>query len=128
MGGKTTHGDVVKSDLTQDELETVYYFIKRFFLGLLKKIDQDELLYYVKNNKAPDISLYITMLPKKIRQKAKEVVKQNTHLVEKYLNADYISRYIKDSLTEFNGIFETPKGEKWLKGFVRYLQKTIKSL
>lgn len=125
MGGETIYGDKVQSKLDQEQLERVYYFLKRFILGMLKEVDPNELERYIKNNKAPNLSRFIQMLPAKIRRKVVTIGEKNEHLVNKYLNTEQMLSYAEEELPQLYKRLSSPSGRKWLNGFIVYIKKII---
>lgn len=125
MGGETIYGDKVQSKLDQEQLERVYYFLKRFILGMLKEVDPNELERYIKNNKAPNLSRFIQMLPAKIRRKVVTIGEKNEHLVNKYLNTEQMLSYAEEELPQLYKRLSSPSGRKWLNGFIAYIKKII---
>jgi hypothetical protein len=128
MTGTTAHGDVVKSDLTQEELEKIYYFLKRFFLGLLKQLPPKLLKRYILENKAFDPLNYTDALPKDVRVKLKRVAKKNHALIDKYITAKQMLDYSKESIPKLYKVLHTKKGVVWLKRFSALIRQRIKSI
>lgn len=125
MTGTTAHGDVVESELTQKELENIYYFLKRLFMGMLKEVKPKQVVYYIKNGKAPNARQFLRMIPKRIRRRLKNLSEKNQKLIDKYITAEQMIKYCEDELPELYKIFTTPKGRKWLETFAQYIQASI---
>lgn len=125
MTSITTNGDVINSRLTQEELEVIYNFIKRFFLGLLKQVKPKDLIYYIQNNKAPNLMIYFDLLPKKITKNLKILKNENSGIIDKYMNTDQILKYSKEEIPKLYEIFATVKGKKWLSALIRVIKKSI---
>jgi hydroxymethylpyrimidine pyrophosphatase-like HAD family hydrolase len=125
MGGETIYGDRVQSELDQEQLERIYYFLKQFILGMLKEVDPNDLDRYIKNNKAPNLYRFVKMLPAKVRRKVFEIGEKNEDLINKYLNVEQMLSYAEEELPQLYKRLSTPSGQRWLKGFVAYIKKLI---
>lgn len=125
MGGETVYGDQVRSELDQEQLERVYYFLKRFILGMLRDVDPNDLKRYIEKNKAPNLKRFIQMLPKRIRQKIMKIGEKNGKLLNKYLTIEQMLSYAKEELPQLYKQLSTPSGQKWLNGFILYIKKMI---
>lgn len=125
MTSITINGDILYSELNQEELEVIYNFVKRFLLGLLKQVKPKDLIYYIQNNKAPNLMFYFDVLPKKITKKIRTLKKENSEIMDKYFDTDQILEYSKDTIPELYKILSTVKGKKWLSTLIKYIKKSV---
>ena len=113
------------SDLDEDELRTIYSFLTNFFLGLLEPVKPKDLVKYVKTNSVFDMRPYLKLIPEGLRMKLRGLVKNNKHLLEKYVNGEKLIELAGKKRKDLYEILKTPKGTRWANAFMRYIRQVV---
>lgn len=115
----------IKTDLTEEELRTVYGFITNFLIGLLKPVKKSDLEKYVKKMTVFDLRPYLNQIPKQLRLKLLETADNNRDLVKVYITGKVFTEQTQKHRPDLYEVFITPQGRIWINRFMQYIRKLI---
>lgn len=115
----------IQTDLTEDELKTIYSFLINFFIGLLKPVKKSDLEKYVKKMTVFNLRPYINQFPKQLRSKISDVIKNNNYLVNKFITGNILIEQAQRHRPDLYEVFITPQGQIWANRFMQYIRKLI---
>lgn len=115
----------IQTDLTEDELKTIYSFLVNFFIGLLKPVTKTDLEKYVKKMTVFNLRPYLNQLPKQFRSKISDIVNSNNYLVEKFITGNILIEQARKHRPDLYKVFITPQGQIWANRLMQYIRKLI---
>ena len=115
----------IETDLTEEELRTIYGFLINFFMGLLKPVTKSDLEEYVKKMTVFDLRPFLDRFPKHLRSKVAEVAQKNRGLVEKFITGETLTKQAKTHRPDLYKVFITPQGRIWVNRVMIYVRKLI---
>ena len=115
----------IETDLTEEELRTIYSFLINFFIGLLKPVKKSDLEKYVNKMTIFDLRPYLNRFPKHLRSKISEVARNNRDLVEKFITGKILIKKVQEHRPDLYEVFITPQGQIWVNRVMIYIRKLI---
>jgi len=115
----------IQTDLTEDELKTIYSFLINFFIGLLKPVTKSDLEKYVKKMTVFNLRPYLNQLPKQFRSKISNIVNSNNYLVKKFITGNTLIEQTRKHRPDLYELFITPQGQIWVNRVMKYIRKLI---
>lgn len=104
--------------------------IHGFVLGLLKPLTKEDFKYIIKN-KIDIIGMFsknFDFANNGYALKVFEIIKNNKHRIDEYLNVESMLEQMKDHRPDLYEVFNTKEGIEYLNGLVNNIRKLLKSL
>lgn len=118
----------LKTDLTEEELNTVIGFVTRFIGSFLTRISIRDVIAYAESNRAIDPRYFLKGIPENIKQKLRNLVADNRELIERELNYDNVIAICGEYNAELARVLSIPKYETWLKKYIYLVKRAVYSI
>jgi len=118
----------IASKYSPHELELLRTFIYSYVIGIFKSIKAKDVIHYAEKNLIVDPRPYINSIPHNIKIRAREVLRENPDILDKWIQYDWLFIKLGEVRPDLQIIAQNPIYRGWIEKFMNIIRNALKKI